>query len=137
MDKQIFTLTPTNRRFVAEVLHNAPDGYVATISEPTRTLEQNSLLWPLLTEVSKQVVWYGKKLTPAEWKDVFTAALRKQTVVPGIDGGFVVCGLSTSTLGKKMFSDLIELIFAFGAEHGVKFAAPKSHYLLAAGAKKI
>ena len=129
MDKKIFVLTPTNRRFVAENIRDSSDGYVVTISEPTRTLEQNALLWPLLTEVSKQVDWYGRKLSKEEWKDVFTAALRKQTVVPGIDGGFVVCGRSTSSFGKKMFSDLIELIFAFGADHGVRFAAPKSHYL--------
>ena len=100
----------------------APEGYVVTLAEPTRTLEQNSLLWPLLTEVSKQVDWYGNKLTADEWKDVFSAALKKQKVVPGLDGGFVVCGQSTSRMGKREFSDLVELIYAFGAERGVVFS---------------
>jgi hypothetical protein len=100
----------------------APDGFVVTISEPTRTLEQNALMWPLLQEVSRQVDWYGQKLTDEEWKDVFSASLKKQKVVPGLDGGFVVCGQRTSKMSKKEFSELIELIYAFGAQKGVKFS---------------
>ena len=61
------------------------------------------------------------KLTD-EWKDVFSAALKKQKVVPGLDGGFVVCGQSTSRMSKREFSDLVELIYAFGAERGVVFS---------------
>lgn len=104
------------RRRAIEAVTNAPDGYVVTIKEPTRTLEQNALLWELLHQVSEKVDWYGNKLTAEEWKNVFTAALKKEKVVPGINGGFVVLGQSTSRMGKKEFSDLIELINAFMAE---------------------
>lgn len=100
----------------------APEGYVCTIKPATRSLEQNALLWPLLQEVSRQVDWYGQKLTDEEWKDVFTASLKKQKAVPGIEGGFVVCGQRTSTMSKANFSELVELIHAFGAQHGVTFA---------------
>jgi hypothetical protein len=41
--------------------------------------------------------------------------------VPGLDGGFVVCGQSTSKMTKSEFSELLELIAAFGANNGVKF----------------
>ena len=109
------------RKSICNHVMTAPDGYVVRISEATRTLEQNALLWPLLTAVSEQVNWYGQRLTPDEWKDVFSASLRKQKAVPGLDGGFVVCGQSTSKMGKKEFSDLVELIYAFGAEKGVEF----------------
>ncbi len=129
MERTIHTLTASNRKFVAEAVKGAPDGFMVVISEPTRTLDQNRLLWPLLTEVSRQVEWYGMRLTAEEWKDMFTASLKKQRVVPGIDGGFVVCGTSTKQMGKKAFSDLIELIFAFGAEREVRFQAPKHYYL--------
>jgi hypothetical protein len=119
-DKRIYKLVhDTARRLAAAQCMNAPDGYVVTIQEATRTLDQNSKLWPMLGDVSKQVEWYGSKMNSEEWKDVFSAALKKQKVVPGIDGGFVVCGQSTSKMGKKEFSDLIELIYAFGAERGV------------------
>lgn len=102
----------------------APEGHVVTIKPATRSLEQNALLWPLLQDVSKQVEWYGQHLTDEEWKDMFTASLKKQKVVPGIDGGFVVCGQRTSTMSKADFSELVELIFAFGAQHGVKWSEP-------------
>ena len=49
-----------------------------------------------------------------------SAALKKQDVVPNIDGdGFVVLGQSTSKMGKKEFGDMIELIQSFGAQRGV------------------
>ena len=109
------------RQRAIDAVRNAPAGYVVEIREPTRTLDQNALLWPLLTEVSRQVDWYGQTLTEDEWKDVFTAGLRKQKAVPGIDGGFVMVGSKTSRMNKREFSELVELIYAFGAERGVKF----------------
>lgn len=87
-----------------------------------RSNEQNRLLWAALSDVSRQVDWHGQRLEPGEWKDVFTAALKRQKVVPGIEGGFVVLGSSTSRMTKAEFSELMELIFAFGAERGVRFA---------------
>lgn len=95
------------------------------IKPVTRSLEQNSRMWAMLTEVSRQVDWYGRKLTPEEWKHVFSASLKKQDVVPGLDGGFVVLGLSTSQMSIREMSDLIELMSAFGAEKGVRFTAPE------------
>lgn len=86
-----------------------------------RTSEQNRLLWAALTDVSEQVEWHGQKLEAAEWKDIFTAALKRQKVVPGLEGGFVVLGSSTSRMTKAEFSELVDLIHAFGAEREVKF----------------
>lgn len=109
------------RRNAIRAVQEAPAGLMVVIQEKTRTLDQNALLWPLLSAVSNQVIWHGAKLSPDEWKDVFTAALKRQKVVPGIDGGFVVCGTRTSKMPKSEFSDLIELIYSFGAERGVNF----------------
>jgi len=94
---------------------------VLEIKPATRSLEQNSRLWAMLDEISDQVDWYGRKLTPEEWKHVFTAALKKQDVVPGLDGGFVVLGQSTSKMTKAEMCDLMELMNAFGAERNVKW----------------
>ena len=103
-----------------------PGGTVSLyIGRPRRTLDQNAKLWPMLTDVSRQVIWYDVKLTPEEWKDVFTAALKKQRAIPGIDGGFVVLGAHTSTMNKKDLADLIELMYAFGAERNVIWTEPK------------
>mgnify|MGYP003353293494 CR=1 FL=1 len=46
----------------------------------------------MLADVAQQVQWHGQTLTAAEWKDLFTAAVRRQRVVPGLDGGVVVIG---------------------------------------------
>jgi hypothetical protein len=100
----------------------APAGYVVEVKPKTRTLDQNALLWGLLTDLSNQVNWHGQKLTPDEWKIVMTASIRRQRVLPGIDGGFVAIGESTSKMTVKEFSDLVELITAFGAQHEVRFS---------------
>lgn len=120
--KRIFRLSHDIARANAvECVRTAKEGWIVEVKEPTRTLEQNALMWPLLEDISKQVDWYGQRLTDEEWKDVLTAALKKQKAVPGIDGGFVVLGTRTSRMSKADFSELVELIYAFGAEHGVKF----------------
>lgn len=89
----------------------------------TRNSLQNAKMWKILGEISDQVDWYGCKLTPENWKDVFTAGLKKQKVVPGMDGGFVVCGTSTRKMTIAEMAELIELITAFGVTHDVKFSA--------------
>lgn len=123
-DKQIFRLVHAVARVNAmNAVSKAPDGYIVRISPPTRSLDQNALMWPLLAELSDQVVWHGQKLSDEDWKDMLTASLRKQRAMPGIDGGFVVFGERTKTYSKQMFSELIELIYAFGAQHNVKWSA--------------
>jgi len=97
---------------------------VVTLGREKRSLSQNAKMWPMLTDVSKQVDWYGEKLSPDEWKCVVTAGLLKQRAVPGIEGGFVVLGQSTSKMPKTEFSQLIEIIYAFGAEQNVQWSEP-------------
>lgn len=106
---------------LAEV-RNAPDGYILTVKAAKRSDAQNRLLWQALTDVAEQVEWYGQYLPNTDWKDIFTASLRKSKVVPGIDSGtFVVTGLHTSAMTKGELSTLMDLIFSFGAEKGVVF----------------
>lgn len=88
-----------------------------------RSLEQNRMMWANLEDIAQQVVWYGVKLTKEEWKDVLTAALKKQKVVPGIEGGFVIIGARTSKMTVPEMTELIELSTAFGTQQGVKFRA--------------
>ena len=95
---------------------------VLELRPETRSLAQNARLWAMLSEISRQVDWYGQKLTPDEWKDVFSAAMKRTKVVPGLDGGFVVCGQSTSKMTTAEMSEMQELMAAFGVEHGVMFA---------------
>lgn len=116
------TITEQSRAFLIGLIESAAIGTVLRLNKPTRSLEQNALLWPLLDDIARQVNWYGQKLKAEEWKDVFTAALKKAKVIPGLDGGFVVCGQSTSAMDKATFSELLDLIQAFGADHGVEWS---------------
>jgi hypothetical protein len=100
----------------------APIGMTVEFRQATRSTEQNALLWQRLSDLSEQVTWAGQKLSAEDWKAITTASLRKCRFVPGIDPGTVVpLGLSTSSMTKGEFNELLALIDAFGAEHGVKF----------------
>lgn len=119
---------PAERDQIARWARNVEVGTVVTFRKKSRSTEQNAKLHAMLGEVSKQVEWYGQKLEIDDWKDVFTASLRHARVVPGIDKGtFVPLGMHTSTLTIEEMSNLIELIYAFGADpdHPVVFKDPK------------
>lgn len=112
---------------MAEVANGKP--VHLTLKHSTRTLEINACMWAMLKDVSDQVDWYGQKPTPEDWKNAFSAALWHERVMPGINKGtFVVLGRPTSKMSQSEMRDMITLIEAFGAEHGVKFKAPKSQY---------
>jgi len=122
-DKQTFFLiNPQIKQNAMQAIKMASEDMICEIKKKTRSLEQNAKMWAMLAEVCDQVNWYGNKLTSDEWKDVFSASLKSQKVVPGIDGGFVVCGQRTSKMTKSEMAELIELMMAFGAERGVKFS---------------
>lgn len=128
MSKKVFILAhDIARRGAVDYVKNAPDGHMVTIQEPTRNLEQNAALWALLSEFSRQLSWpvNGQmvKLDPNDWKDLLTAAFRKETarVAMGMDGGMVMLGVSTSKMGKKEFSDFLQSCYAEAAHRGVFF----------------
>lgn len=94
---------------------------VLEVRKDTRSSEQNRRLWSLLADLSQQVNWHGNKLTADEWKCVMSASLKRQKVVPGLDGEFVVLGQSTSKMTRAEMAELQELIEAFGAQQNVRF----------------
>jgi hypothetical protein len=111
-----------DREKIATWAKTVPVHSTVEFRSPRRSNDQNSLMWSLLTQISKKVVWYGEKLSPDDWKDICSASLRKAHVVPGIDPGTKVpLGMRTSQMTGSEISALIELILAFGTEQGVKF----------------
>ncbi|MBN7122870.1 hypothetical protein BSU01_14290 [Erwinia billingiae] len=125
--KQTFVLRDSNiRQHIISTIQQLPANpskpYQIVIQEDTRSLAQNRMLWSCLNDVSRQVIWYGRKMDSESWKHVFSAGLKKQDTVPGIDGGFVVLGQSSSKMRVSEMRDLITLIHAFGANHNVTFS---------------
>lgn len=95
-----------------------------------RTDEQNRLLWALLTDISRQVMWPvdGElvNLDKEDWKHILSAGLKRhQRMAKGIDGGLVILGISTRKLNKADMAMLLEICMAFGAEHGVVWSEPE------------
>jgi hypothetical protein len=118
-------LSDADRAKAIDWIRKAPPKTRVEFKASKRSLPQNDRLWATLTEISQQVDWYGQKLSPDDWKDVFTASLRRARVVPGLDAGtFVPLGMRTSDMTKEEFSDLLELINAFAAERGVTLHDP-------------
>ncbi len=115
--------TPSDRRKAIHWIEGAEKGARVEFKRAKRTLPQNDRMWAMLTDVATQLAWHGNKLTPDDWKLVFLDGLTRETrTVPSIDGrGMVDLGRSSSDLSKQEMSDLIELILAFGTQHGVVF----------------
>lgn len=109
-----------------KLLVEAPIGTRMELKASKRTLDQNSHLWALLTEVSQQITLNGAVLDPTEWKLVFLSSLsREMHVIRGLSGEPVNLGRSSSKLDKQTFADLLEVIYAYGAEAGVVFKDPR------------
>lgn len=117
----------TQRQKAATWVTKAPYGTRLEFKAPKRSTDQNSKMWVLLTEVAQQVPYHGLKLTPDDWKLIFLDALKREVrMVPNLDGnGFVSLGRSSSDLSKAEMTDLIELIFEWGARNGVVFHEPQ------------
>ena len=100
--------------------------YVIEIRDPTRTDEQNRMMWPILKAFSEQAELAGRKLTDHQWKSVFLQALGyPQDMLPTLDGStWFSAGLRSSRLTKSEFSQLIDLMQAEAAQRGVKIDDP-------------
>lgn len=115
---------------MSEAYHMAKRGLAGgpvevTLGRPgkKRSTQANRLLWKLLTDIAGQTEWAGEKLSPEDWKDLITCTMRKQKVVPGLDGGLVALGSSTSKMTKAEFGDLLDCVYSVGNERGVKWSA--------------
>ena len=124
MSRYLVALNSTaDRQRVAKVIAAAPAGTRIEIKAAKRSLPQNDRLWAMLTDVSRQIQWHGVTLAPNDWKLIFLDALKRELrTVPNLDGtGYVNLGRSSSDLSKQEMSDLLELIMAWGTQHGVVF----------------
>lgn len=127
-NKRIFKLTNEQvRQRALEFLLSAPDDWVVTIAEPSRSLDQNAAQWPILQEISKQVEWpvNGEMclMTPEEWKDVLTCGFTKEAprLAQSIDKrGVVMIGHKTRQFSKARFSEWLDYLNWFCAEKMVK-----------------
>ncbi|WP_398473179.1 recombination protein NinB [Tardiphaga sp.] len=112
-----------DRERAAKWCHQAPPETRIEFKAAKRTLEQNSRMWAMLTDVATQKQHAGRKYTPDQWKVLFMHACgREVQFIPSLDNStFIPWGQSSSDLSKQEMSALIEFMFAWGAENGVVF----------------
>ena len=124
-------IMPIGRQNALEAVRDAPEGFAVTVAEASRTLDQNAAQWPILQAFAEQLQWpvNGRMvaMTPDEWKDVLTAAFRRETarLAMGLDGGVVMLGARTSQMGKKEFSEWLEFLKATAADRSISLSDPQ------------
>lgn len=131
MSIQTFRLVSAEARARAiEAIRTAPDGLYVKILEESRSLEQNAAQWPILTAFAQQLVWpingRMEKLVEEEWKDILTATFQGESarLAPTLNGrGFVMLGLRTSKMGKRVFSEYLDFLHATAVDRDVKLPA--------------
>lgn len=117
------------RRRAAQDVATAPDGWCVTVSEPSRTLDQNAKFHALCSDIARaKTQWAGKPRNAVQWKVLLVsghaiATKEGSEMVPGIEGEFVNLRESTAAMSKARGSSLIEYSLAFCAMNDVKISA--------------
>lgn len=100
------------------------------VKEEKRSDKENRLLHAMLGHIAKTQEWAGKKRDIETWKRLLTAAWCRAIgdqveLLPALDGhGVDIVFRRTSQLTRKECADLIEFIFAWGAQNDVVFPPP-------------
>ncbi len=116
-----------HRKWVGALVAKYPSGYVLRIDPPKRKLVQNALLHACLTDLHEQAEWYGKRFSVLTWKRLCTASWLREKgeqpeLIPALDGnGFDIVFEKTSEMSVTQIAELIDWIYAFGAQNGVTF----------------
>lgn len=116
------------RVLAADACRNAPEGWIVSIREPTRNLDQNAKLHALLSDIVKSdFKWAGRTWDIDSWRAIFASAYAKAVnlpvqTIPGLEGEFVAIRPSTARMTKSELSALIEYVTAFMAQNNIKFS---------------
>ena len=116
---------PVQRAFAHRKIEEAPDGYDVKSAAETRRDAQNRKLWPMLQDLQRQVPEMAGYSTEDIKLRFLNALGVEMRFLPALEnqGAFPV-GLRSSTLTVQQFAGLIELIYAYGAKHGVTWSEP-------------
>lgn len=116
-------VNPSVRDRAARAVLDAPEGFTVVIGPETRSQAQNRLFWPLVADIRAQNADMAK-FSPDQVKLRFLNALDSEMqFLPELwGGGMFAVGQRSSTLSKRDFSLLIELVFKWGAENGIRWS---------------
>lgn len=127
MSRALITVhSEIDRQRAVRWVSKAPTGTRLEFKQAKRTLPQNDRMWAMLTDVARQATHAGRRFTVDQWKVLFMHACGQEVqFLPALDGqGFIPWGSRSSDLSKQEMTDLIEFIFAWGAENGIVWSDP-------------
>lgn len=123
--KTVRLVGDTQRAYAKRLIDTAPLGYVVKIAEETRRDAQNRKLWPMIQDLQRQVPEMAT-FSADDIKLRFMNALgTEMRFLPALEGaGMFPVGHRSSVLTVSQFAVLIELLYAYGAKHGVRWSDP-------------
>lgn len=122
MSQTIILVGDSQRSFAKQLIDKAPKNAVVSIKEATRSTDQNSKMYAMLSDISRAKP-DGRRWTPDTWKAAFMHSTGHQVqFCEGLDdSGPFPLGFRSSRLTVKQMSDLIEVIYEYGSRHGVRW----------------
>lgn len=122
MTQTVILAGPSQRALATRLVMQAPDKSTVSIKPEARSTDQNSLLWALLSDVSRSKPG-GRMHTPEVWKNLMMHACGHAVQFEmGLNGQPFPVGFRTSRMSKAEMGDLITFIQAWGAENGVRWS---------------
>lgn len=123
------------RQLAARFCMEAPDLWTATFKEPAKSREQEEKYHAQIGDIAAQCEFMGKKWSEEEWKRILIDAFARikaaegdplkgwGRIVPSLDGtGFVQLGIQSRGFSKRIGSEFIEHLYAYGTENGVQWS---------------
>lgn len=125
MTGQVVILRGDQQRALAKRLIDlAPADAVMQVAEPKRTLDQSAKMYAMLSDIARAKPM-GRRHTVDDWKALAMNACGWECQFQeGLDGRPFPIGFRSSQMTKKQMSNLIEWLYAFGAEHRVRWSEP-------------
>jgi hypothetical protein len=113
----------SQKAYAHRLIDEAPADFVMKLAKETRRDIQNRKLWPMLQDIQRQVPGmetYSADDIKLRFLNLLGTEMR---FLPTLEGeGMFPVGMKSSTLTVAQFAALIELLYKFGAEHGVRWS---------------
>lgn len=146
--KRLFVFDPANDRreavlaFACDFARKAGRKVHLIVCDPAKSREQEAHYHAQLDDIADQVKGYGDARSAEWWKRVLIDAFRHETkddpdfsalwvefgsyeLAPAWNNdGVVVIGEQSRKFGSRLASGFIDWLYAFGAEHEVRWSEP-------------
>lgn len=129
MTKRTMTITgEVARKAICRHVMTADEGYIVTIAEPTRNLDQSAKFHAICGDIAKQKQFAGSFRKPEQWKMLLisghaVATKNGSEMVPGIEGEWCNLRESTAKMSVKRMASLIEYSIAYCVENDIILSA--------------